>query len=101
MSFRVCLGYRDILNWKHLLKFSLSRNYCDNIHNCSSLFSKMKIKVKVEVVLLCLTLCDPMGCPWNSPGQNTDWVAFLFSRGSSQPRNQTGVSRITGGFFTN
>ena len=28
-------------------------------------------------------------------------VAYPFSRGSSQPRNQTGVSCIAGGFFTN
>ena len=30
-----------------------------------------------------------------------EWVAFLFSRGSSQPRNQTKVSYIAGGFFAN
>ena len=30
-----------------------------------------------------------------------EWVAYPFSRGSSQPRNQTGVSCIAGGFFTN
>ena len=29
-----------------------------------------------------------------------EWVAFPLSRGSSQPRNQTQVSRIAGGFFT-
>ena len=29
-----------------------------------------------------------------------EWVAYPFSRGSSQPRNQTRVSCITGGFFT-
>ena len=29
------------------------------------------------------------------------WVAYPFSRGSSQPRNHTGVSCIAGGFFTN
>ena len=29
-----------------------------------------------------------------------EWVAYPFSRGSSQPRNQTGVSCIAGGFFT-
>ena len=29
------------------------------------------------------------------------WVAFPFSNGSSQPRNQTGVSCIAGRFFTN
>ena len=28
------------------------------------------------------------------------WVAFPFSRGSSQPRNQTRISCIAGGFFT-
>ena len=29
-----------------------------------------------------------------------EWVAMHFSRGSSQPRNLTQVSRIVGGFFT-
>ena len=39
--------------------------------------------------------------PWNSPGQNTEvGVAFPFSRGSSQPRDQIWVSCIAGGFFT-
>ena len=30
-----------------------------------------------------------------------EWVAYPFSSGSSRPRNQTGVSCIAGGFFTN
>ena len=30
-----------------------------------------------------------------------EWVAYPFSRGSSRPRNWTGVSCIAGGFFTN
>ena len=30
-----------------------------------------------------------------------EWVVFPSSRGSSRPRNQTGVSCIVGGFFTN
>ena len=30
-----------------------------------------------------------------------EWVAFLFSRGSSQPRDWTQVFHIAGGFFTN
>ena len=29
-----------------------------------------------------------------------EWVAYPFSRGSSQPRNRNGVSCIAGGFFT-
>ena len=40
--------------------------------------------------------------PRNSPGQNTGMgrVTFPFSRGSSQPRDETQVSHIAGGFFT-
>ena len=30
-----------------------------------------------------------------------EWVAYPFSRGSSQPRNRIGFSCIAGGFFTN
>ena len=30
-----------------------------------------------------------------------EWVVYPFSRGPSGPRNQTGVSCIAGGFFTN
>ena len=49
-----------------------------------------------------------LNCLWNSPGQNTgvnkktirrERVAFPFSKGSSQPRNRTGVSCIAGGLF--
>ena len=29
------------------------------------------MKVKVLVTQPCLTLCDPMNCPWNSSGKNT------------------------------
>ena len=29
-----------------------------------------------------------------------EWVVFAFSRGSSQPKDQTQVSRIVGRFFT-
>ena len=27
--------------------------------------------MKGKVAQSCLTLCDPMDCPWSSPGQNT------------------------------
>ena len=33
--------------------------------------------------------------------KTVEWVAYPFSRGSSQPRNQTGVSCLAGRFFTN
>ena len=56
---------------------------------------KVYLKVKVKVAQSCPTL-QPHGpySPWNFPGQNTG------VRGSSQPRDQTQVSRIAGGFFT-
>ena len=38
--------------------------------------------------------------PWNLQASILEWVAFPFSRGSSQPRDRTQVSRIAGGFFT-
>ena len=62
---------------------------------------------KGNVAQLCLTLCNPMNC--SCPGSSAhgilqarilEWVAMPSSRGSSQPRNQTWVSCITGGFFT-
>ena len=39
-------------------------------------------------------------CPWNYPGQNTRMGSVPFSRGSSQARDQTQVSRIAGRFLT-
>ena len=53
------------------------------------------------------TLCDPVGCSHQAPlsmeilqARILEWVAMPSSRGSSQPRNQTQVSLIAGGFFT-
>ena len=52
--------------------------------------------------------CNPMD--FSLPGSSVygilqtvivEWVAISFSRGSSQPQNQTWVSCIAGRFFTN
>ena len=65
---------------------------------------KMKVKVKS---LNCARLYDPMDC--SLPGsfiheifeaRLLERVAISFSRGSSQPRDQTRVSRIAGRLFT-
>jgi len=37
---------------------------------------------------------------WDSPGQKTGVGSLPFSSGSSQPRDQSQVSHIAGGFFT-
>ena len=59
-------------------------------------------KVKVKVIQLCLTLCDPMNYTVHGilQARILEWVAFPFSRGSSQFRDQTQVSHIVDGFFT-
>ena len=60
-----------------------------------------------EVAQSCLTLRDPMG--YRRPGTSVhgifqarvlEWVAISFSRGSSQPWDQTPVSCIAGIHFT-
>ena len=57
---------------------------------------------EVKVAQSCLTLFDPMDYTVHGMLQARilEWVAFPFSRGSSQPRDQTQVSRIAGEFFT-
>ena len=59
-------------------------------------------KVKVKVTQSCPTLCDPMNYTVHGilQARILEWVAFPFSRGSSQPRDRTQVSLIAGGFFT-
>ena len=56
---------------------------------------------EVKVAQLCRTL-QPHGLysPWNLQARILEWVVFPFSRGSSQSRDGTQVSRIAGGFFT-
>ena len=58
---------------------------------------------EVKVAQSCPTLCDPMDYTVHGilQARILGWVAFPFSRGSSQPRDQTQVSRIADEFFTN
>ena len=62
--------------------------------------------MKVLVAQLCPTLCNPMD--YSPPGFSLHgnlqaiilgWVAISFSRGFSQPSDQTQVSRFAGQFF--
>ena len=61
-----------------------------------------KMKVKVKVAKLCLTLCNPMDYTVHGilQARILKWIAFPFGRGSSQARDRTQVSCIAGGFFT-
>ena len=64
-------------------------------HYCIILFP-------LKVTQLCPTLCNPMDYTVHGILQTRilEWVAVPFSRGSSQPRDQTQVSCIAGRFFT-
>ena len=65
-------------------------------------FWESNVSEKVKVSQLCLTLDDPMDYTVYGILQSRilEWVAFPFSRGSSQPRDWTQVSHIAGGLST-
>ena len=59
------------------------------------------------VVQSCLTLCEHIVCTLigssvhaNLQARILEWVAIPFSKGSSQPKDQTWVSCTAGRFFT-
>ena len=71
------------------------------------LHSRFEKVVKVLDAQSCPALCNHVDC--SLPGSSVhgvlqarilEWVAFPFSRGSSQHRDQTQVSCIAGRFFT-
>ena len=65
-------------------------------------FAIWATSVKVKVAQSCLTLCDPMDYTVHRilQARILEWVSVPFSRETSQPRDQTQVSRIAGRFFT-
>ena len=63
--------------------------------------------IHAQLLRFCLTLCNPMDYSTLGSsihgilqGRILDWVAISYSKGSSQPRDQTRVSCIVGRFFT-
>ena len=68
----------------------------------SPLCHSLQYLMKVLVAQSCPTLCNPTDC--SPPGSSVhglfqarilEWVAISFSRGSSQPRNRTPVSKFS------
>ena len=77
-----------------------------DIHTETGRERELILKMHVLVTQSCLTLCNPVDC--SRPGSSVPgilqarilgWVAIPFSRGSSQPKDQTWVSCISGKFF--
>ena len=80
------------------------RNISCTYYSCVGICA---LKVKVLVTQSRLSLCSPMNC--SPPGSSVhgilqarivEYVAIPFSRGSSQPGDQTQVSFIAGRVFT-
>ena len=74
----------------------------DGIQISTESVSKKLWKMKVKVTQLCPTLCDPIDFTVHGilQARILEWVAFSFSRRSSQPRDWNQISRIAGGFVT-
>ena len=83
------------LLWWHLVAFPGESPQAEGYIGAT--WSCLESEVKV-----CPTLCNPMDYPVHGilQARILKWVAFPFSRGSSQSRDQTQVSHIAGGFFT-
>ena len=61
------------------------------------------LSTQVKVAQSCPTLCGPVDYTVHGilQARRLEWVVIPFSRRSSQPRDQTQVSRIAGRFSTN
>ena len=86
------LNYRWLETW--LLKTLCVRVYL-------TLTLRIWVTMKVKVAQSCLTLCNPLDYTVRGilQARILEWVAFPFSRGSSQPGEWTQVSRMAGGFL--
>ena len=90
--FFVCINYRNSLK---------SSSYCYKWLDFILFF-----KSESEVTQSCPTLCDPMDCSLQGSSVHRilqagilEWVALPSSRGSSWPKDQTGVSHTAGRLF--
>ena len=70
-------------------------------------FKTNHMKSKNQCMLVMSNSLRPHGlqpirllCPWDSPGKSKRISCQFLLQGSSQPRNQTGVSHTAGKFFT-
>ena len=88
---RQCVGWRGwtVVSEQWGEKWEEGRG--SQIPDCTGLLGSgtICVKVKVKVTQLCPTLCDPMDYTVHGilQARILEWVAFPFSKGSSQPRD--------------
>ena len=107
----VTLGITAAMKLRHLLLRRKINTKLDGVLKSRDNTLPTKVHIVKAIVYpvkvkSCLTLWDPMDC--SLPGSSVheilqarilEWVAISFSRGSSQPRDQTRVSCIGGRRF--
>ena len=95
------------VHYKEFFTFLLSPGLGNKSVRIWPLLQPSKASLESEVAQSCPTLCDPMDC--SLPGSSVhgifqarvlEWIAISFSRGSSQTRDWTWVSRIVDRRFT-
>ena len=98
-SQRVRHDWATELNWTELSNFQSLLHIKKLLGNLLKNTNPHPMKMKVLLFLSRLTFCDPMDCslPDSSvhrilQARILEWVAISFSRGFSQPRDQTQVS---------
>ena len=112
-----CLSWEDPLEEEMAAHFSILglENPMDRgawqltVHGVARIGHDLEIKqqqqymlqvynMKAKITQSCLTLCNPMDYTVHGilQARILEWVAFPFSRGSSQHKDQTQVSRIAG-----
>ena len=83
------------------LVMSLQRPLLTKLNLMCPASAESQSGMKVKVAQSCRTLCDPKDYTVHGilQARIQKWVSFTFSRGSSEPRDQTQVFLIAGGFF--
>ena len=98
---------RKYVEYNLFIIFRLPRWMWSQLQRHGRRLSSFILLLCVLVAQSCLTLCNPMAC--SPPGFSVhgilqarilEWIAIPFSRGTSQPRDWTLVSCITGRFVT-
>ena len=113
MSFSFGIGMHDVkcicINKRSKIKYeqTATQKVMAKINQHYAIEKKADVCVSVLVIQSCPTLCNAMDC--GPPGSYIhhgifqakilEWVAISFSRGFSQPRDQTWVSHIVGRLY--
>ena len=78
------------------------RTFFPRVRVQASFIRKLKVLVAPSYPIVCHPMdCSPPACSVHRilQARILEWFAIPFSRGSSQPRDQTQVSHFAGGFF--